>query len=350
MDLMPTFRAALPLAAALLAGCASYRAAPLPAEPRLADSVAQLTGVPASDWLTVAEVTRLALENNPDLRAVRAQRGVAQAQLLQAGLLPNPSVTGAILPLAAGVGTTFAWNAGLSFDVTSLITLSRRREAAAAGADQVNAQIVWQEWQTAGQARLLSVDVIEGSQLLAVLHRETALLASRVELSRQAVAAGNATLTTLAPDIAALQSATVQEQDQARLLLGKRHQLAALLGLQADAPLELVTEPELPALDLNAARRLLPSLAERRPDLIALRLGYAAEDAKLRAAILAQFPKLTFGVTGGSDNSNVRNIGPQISLELPIFDRNQGNIAIENATRQQLYDEYTARLGSVRIS
>ena len=87
-------------------------------------------------------------------------------------------------------------------------------------------------------------------------------------------------------------------------------------------------------------------MAERRPDLVALQFGYAAQDEKLRAAILAQFPNLTVGVTGGSDNSNVRNFGPQITLELPIFDHNQGNIAIERATRQQLRDEFAARLAS----
>ena len=337
--------AALLLAAGTLAGCASYSPLPLPSRPRLAASADELPGAPHRP-LSVADVTVLALENNPDLRATRAQRGVAQAQLLQAGLLPNPSVTGSILPLAAGPGTTFAWNAGLSTDVTALVTLSARRRSARASARHVDAQIAWQEWQTVGQARLLATDVIEGDKILALLRRQSALLDGRVGRSRHAVAAGDATLTTLAPDIAAQQAARVQLQDQERQQLAKRHQLAALLNLSADTKLPLVAEPDLPALDLAAARAALPTLADRRPDLVALRLGYAAQDEKVRAAILAQFPKLTFGVTGGRDNTNVRNVGPQITLELPLFDRNQGNIAIERATRQQLHDEYAARLAA----
>ena len=79
---------------------------------------------------------------------------------------------------------------------------------------------------------------------------------------------------------------------------------------------------------------------------MALQLGYAAQDEKVRTAILQQFPNLTFGVTGGSDNANVRNVGPQIQLELPIFDRAQGLVATERATRQQLHDEYSARLAT----
>lgn len=35
-----------------------------------------------------------------------------------------------------------------------------------------------------------------------------------------------------------------------------------------------------------------------------------------------------------------------VSLTLPLFDRNQGNIAIERATRQQLHDEFSARLAA----
>jgi len=45
---------------------------------------------------------------------------------------------------------------------------------------------------------------------------------------------------------------------------------------------------------------------------------------------------LNIGLTGGSDTSNVRTIGPQITLELPVFDRNQGNRSRSSgATRAQ---------------
>jgi outer membrane protein TolC len=327
-----------------LTGCASYGPLPLENRPALAESIDRLGVEPGQQPLSVAEVARLAVVNNPDLRAMRAQHGVAQAQLLQAGLLPNPNMTGAILPLAAGQGETFAWNAGISIDVKSLITLSARKRSAAASARQVDAQILWQEWQITGQARLLSVDLIEGDRLLLLFRRQRELLEGRVALSRGAVAAGNETITALAPDVAALQSVRVQVNDQERLQLSRRHQLAALLGLLPDAPLKLAAEPDLPPLDLAAVEQALSTLPERRPDLAALRLGYDAQDAKVRAAILAQFPNLSFGITGGSDNSNIRNVGPQITLELPVFDRNQGNIAIERATRQQLNDEYAARL------
>ena len=330
-----------------VSGCASYRALPLPRSPGLADTVAALEGSPpVPRELTVSDIARLAVLNSPDLRAIRAQSGVSQAQLLQAGLPPNPLVTGSILPLAAGYGVTNAWNAGLSYDLKSLITLRARRRSAQETARQVDAQIVWQEWQTAGQARLLAIDLIEGERSLTLLGRTANLLSDRGRRSRAALAAGNATLATIAPDIAAVQSARSQINDFERQILIRRHQLNALLGLLPDVALPLAPQPDLPPFDPAAIVADLPTLPERRPDLIALQLGYRAADAKVRAAILGQFPNLIFGITGGSDNSNVRNVGPQISLELPVFDRNQGNIAIERATREQLHAEYAARLAA----
>ncbi len=329
-----------------LAACAGPAELPLPARPGLATGLADLQhqGIDPAAPLTVSEVALLAVENNPDLRAVRAQHGVARAQVLQAGLLPNPQVNGAFLPLVAGFGTTPAWNAGINEDIRTLITLSSTRKAARARADQVDAQILWQEWQVIGQARLLAVDIIEARRVLALLARNRRLFAGRYLRSQRAVAAGNETLTVSAPDLAALQTITTRIDDLQLQQLARRHQLNALLGLAPEVTVSLDPILDIPRFSPDAVARALPSLAERRPDLVALRLGYRAQNARLRTAILSRFPNLILGVTGGSDNANVRNAGPQVTLELPIFNQNQGNIAIERATRQQLHDEYAARL------
>lgn len=331
-----------------LAGCGGIPPLKLSDQASLAPSLQALRhdGLALSRPLTIAQLADLAVQNNPDLIAARAQHGVAEAQVLQAGLLPNPQVTGAILPLVAGVGTTEAWNAGISQDVKALVTLSANRRAARASADQVDAQILWQEWQTMGQVRLLAVDIIQGGRLIALLHRNSDLLAARYQKSKQAVQAGNETLSVSTPDLAALQSVTAQLHDQERQQLARQHQLNALLGLAPEVALNLDDRPDIQLWNPALVQQSLPTLAERRPDLVALQLGYRAQNAKLRAAILSRFPNLSFGVMGGSDNSNVRNFGPQITLELPIFNQNQGNIAIETATRRQLHDEYAARLTS----
>jgi outer membrane protein TolC len=91
---------------------------------------------------------------------------------------------------------------------------------------------------------------------------------------------------------------------------------------------------------------LLPALPQRRPDLVALQAGYAAEDQRYRAAILAQFPALSVGFQRSRDATNTYTAGMNVSLSLPLFNRNRGAIAIEQATREQLHADYEQRLNA----
>jgi outer membrane protein TolC len=77
---------------------------------------------------------------------------------------------------------------------------------------------------------------------------------------------------------------------------------------------------------------------------VGLRQGYQSQEQTVRAAVLAQFPKIILGFSHATDTTPVVTTGPGITIDLPIFDRNQGNVAIETATRQRLFDEYAARV------
>jgi outer membrane protein TolC len=329
----------------LLAGCAHYTALPLPHEAALAPSVAALPAPQAETApLGVDQVVALALANNPDLQAIRAKHAMGLAGVRQAGLLPNPSLTGAFLPLLSGVGTVPAWNIGLSQNIRSLIVYSSKKRTAGFAARQVDADIVWQEWQVAGQARQLAADLIVGQRSRASYEAAWRLLRDRNAKAEAALAAGNLTLVLVAPGRVALQTARSALDTLDQKLLSQRHQLNALLGLTADAALPLSDQAQLPPIDPAAIRASLASLPDRRPDLLALRMGYAQADEQLRQAILSQFPDLVLGGGVASDNSKVINAGPNIAVPLPIFDRGQGSIALARATRAQLHADYTARL------
>lgn len=347
---MPCARQVPAVLLALLGGCASY--APLPLEPasQLKHDAGQLDhgDQPLPAQLGPDDIALLALRNNPDLRNARSQRGLAQAQMLAAGIPPNPSLSGSYGFLLGGPGTADAVAAGITQDLRSLVTLSAKRAAARKAAAEYDASLLWQEWQTAGKARLLAVDLIEGEAQYGVLVQSRDLLQGRLQRSRAALAAGDATLAELVPDLSAAADLVKQLDDLQRQQETRRRDLNALLGLLPDAPVPLAAGLSLPPVDPAAVRALLPGLPNRRPDLLALQLGYQAQEEKLRGAILAQFPTLSLGVAYASDTSDVRTLGPQISFDLPLFDRNQGNIAIEKATRQQLHDEYSTRLDTAR--
>jgi len=335
------------LVSSVLGGCATYRPAPLPTVVELPHDVAQLQGAPSDGRaLDLPTIERLVLLNNPNLRAARAEHDAAQAQMLQAGLLPNPAINGSIGYLISGVGDANAWTAGISEDIRALITLSPRRQAAKAAAAQVDASLLWQEWQTVGKARLLVVDLVEGERLRVLQSHTLEQLQQRNRQLRQSIAQGNTDLTAASPDFVAAADAQTAYDDLQQRLLSQHHDLAALLGVAPDASIPLPATLELPAADDAHIRASAQHIERRRPDLVALQLGYQAQEATLRAAVLAQFPMFSLGYAASQDNSRVRNGGPAITFDLPIFDRNQGNIAIAKATRQQLHDEYVARLSS----
>jgi hypothetical protein len=176
------------------AGCASYRPEPLDTAPRMARDVAHIEvdaarmPLPAlrshrfdpGDGLDIDEVAMLAVANNPRLRLERDRLGVARAQAFAAGLLPDPQLAlTRDFPTNGGPGDTSAFSAGLSYDVNALLTRSARSAAASASARQVNLELLWQEWQVVGRARLLFVRSLEQQRLLDVLHENQKLFAKR---------------------------------------------------------------------------------------------------------------------------------------------------------------------------
>jgi outer membrane protein TolC len=58
---------------------------------------------------------------------------------------------------------------------------------------------------------------------------------------------------------------------------------------------------------------------------------------------------LGISINRARDTGNAHTTGLSISLILPLFSGNRGNIAIERATRKQLREEYRARLAQVQI-
>lgn len=349
------FRAGALGLAASLAGCASYHPLALPTRPNLAPGLAQLdlTLPPPEPGkaavklnpqgpLTPDEVGVAAILNNPDLKALPGKLDAAQADLLAATILPNPSLGFGYAFLVSGPGTADAITASISQDVRSIVTYSTRVHAAKARVRQVSADSLWQEWQVAQKARLLAVDINADEREIKLREQELDLLNRELKEIRAATAAGNLDLSAEAPLIAA---ATGAERDlaTARLTRLKDWQdLDALLGLQPTARFA-ISAPEPVKLPENIDP-LIESLPARRPDFVAFRLGYSAAESDVRAAILGQFPAFSLGGAGGSDTSEVVSVGPQITMDLPIFDRNQAKIAATRASRQQLHTEYQVRL------
>lgn len=357
---------ALPLA---LTACQSYHAHPLdeesvsaaltpPADDTLRIQASELEhpilqpiSLDLSDGLTPDEAAVVAVLANPSLRAARDARALSDAQLLQAGVLPNPQLSfDTDFPTGPNtVGEVNAWGLGLDWEMTSLITRNAKVEAATAQQKSVSLDIAWQEWQTAQAARIAVTQLIVLDAQTRLAQEMSDRLQKNLALVRDAVQRTQLT----ALDLAAAESAANQARANLIDLQGRteqqRLQLNRALGLPPDRHVPIQTGAGLPTnIDLPSDDDLTQGIEQRRLDLVALRRAYDAQEANVRRAILEQFPAISLGFHRAGDTGDFYNLGFGVSISIPIFDRNQGNIAIERATRQQLFDEYTNRLFEAR--
>lgn len=341
----------------MLGGCATYAPLPLPATSDLQGSVRALT-VQSGDLplretgghrfnlrrLDIDDVASIAVVHNPALRALRLKVGVAEAQAFQAGLLPNPQLSFDYGSLVSGPGMTNSMLIGFAQEILPLLTLSARKADAAATQRSVELDLLWQEWQVVSQARLLYVRAISYRQQLAILQRSRELFQDRYGATSTAMNRGDETLQTVTPDLVALRAAETQQRDLEQLVLKNKHDLNAILGLLPDAEIGLAGLPTLLRIDGRALNPVLQDLASRRPDLLALKAGYEAGEERVRISIIEQFPRLSIGSNNAKDTSAIYTQSVAVTVTLPLFDQNQGKIAIERATREQLRAEYQARL------
>ena len=340
--------------AGLLGGCALYHPLPLARGPNLIGALSGLrTQLPAlrsgeaprriatDKPLGLRDIGLLAVLNDPSLREERGEMDLAQAGLLQASLLPNPSANFSYEAFLGGIGTS-GWAASLSQDVRAILTYHPRVKSAHFLVRQVNADLLWREWQVAQQARLLGLELYWGGTSIDLSLREAKLIALEVRQARVAARSGALDLTALAPLLAA-KAAADQTLAALRLVQMRNWQtLDALLGLEPSVRFPIGAPRLRPPPSKLAS--LLATLPDRRPDLVALRLGYRSADEDVRSAIIGQFPAFALGGIWEDDNGNVRNAGPVANFDLPLFDRNQGQVARTRATRLALHEQYQARL------
>ena len=353
----------------LLAGCAKYQTQPL-TEKKLhrqlqTPSIEQLTvqakeikhpllqsiKFDLKDGLSPDEAAILAVLRNPKLRAIRDQHAISNAQLLQAGLLPNPQISYSFSAPSGGTdaGMNNAFGVGLSWQVTSLIWQESKISAAEKQQQSVDLHIAWQEWQIAQAAKLATYQLI-------VYTRQHALLtamAQRLEDNRARLQqAAEEGLVTELERVAAVSAknlvdirllALEQQQKQQQQRLNRTLGLKPYEWVKLQQAIQLASHISLPDYE-----PLITDIEARRLDLLALKQGYESQEERVHIAVLKQFPKISIGLNHALDNSNLYTMGFGVSMTLPIFDRNQGKIALERATRQQLFDQYSSRLFQAR--
>ena len=277
--------------------------------------LASASSAQASQSLSLPQALAAAFAQNPELAAAGREIGIADGERRQAGLLPNPELSWEVEDTRRDTSTT-------TVTLSQPLELGGKRGARIAVAGT-------------GQAKLgngLRADVVQAFH--AALRAQTAL-----ELAQQSQALTERGLRVVQGRVTAGQSSPV-EATRAQVQLAqaqaevRRAQTQRGVAYQALARL---TGSPLASFDLLQAANLSPGVAPSA-DALLDRVAQTAEwrlaaaqvergDASLGSEKAQRIPNLT--VSLGSqysreDRERVNVVG--LSMPLPLFDRNQGNV------------------------
>lgn len=296
------------------------------------------------------ELIAVALTLSPELRAKRLEIGEAQAFLIAAGLWPNPVLSLGYRP-GLGGARGYSAEANLLVELLRPWERSARKEAAAARVDETQAGIVAEEWRVVRETRTGRLSVLFQEQTLAVLGEEIALRESTLALARKRREVGEGT--ELDISLAELELAEIR-RDRRRAdteLASARRDLNRILGLPPEYALKLSDSGKMIAItvfddlpDPEVDRRLLAGRFELR----AKEASYRKAEHELELAVYRQFPALFVGPSASREPESGNYLGAALSLELPLFNRNQAEIAEKENLRERTHAEYAALLHRLR--
>ena len=300
--------------------------------------------------LTIDEAVQIALLNNRSLQATYEELGIAQADLVQAGLLRNPLFGASFRFPDKTVGGHRSTNTEFSVvqDFLDLLVRPLRKKVAAAQFEQTKLRVGNTILNLAAEVRSTYYALQADEQTLEMRRTVVQATEAAVDIATRQHDAG--TLKTL--DLANQQGF----HDQAKLdmtrtdiqIVADRERLNRLMGIWgADTMWKLPERlPELPESEIPMEH--LESIA------VSQRLDLAA--ARQETQVIAHALSLTrryryfyvFDVGVDSEHDvadDVTFTGPNLTLELPIFDRRQASISrLEAQLRQSLQ-----RLASLAI-
>lgn len=278
-----------------------------------------------ADELTADEAVQIALLNNRRLQAQFESLGIAQADLVEAGLLENPVLS--LTVYSGDPGTNI--EGAVVQDLISLLSLSVRKKIAGAQADRVNAEAAQAALGLAAEVKAQYYTVVGDAQALELAQQVVTSTEAAAELAKRQYDAG--TLSRREQTIQqAFYAQTVLEVAQAQVqLAADRERLNRLLGLWGED-----TRWKVPS-RLPRVPQALPSLEQLETISVTQRLDLLAAKKEAEAAAQAlhltrQFRYLSafgIGVFYKREDDGEKFFGPEIELGLPIFNQGQARIA-----------------------
>nr|WP_285864997.1 TolC family protein [Pseudomonas sp. BGr12]MDL2423637.1 TolC family protein [Pseudomonas sp. BGr12] len=285
--------------------------------------------------LTLDNALRAARDNNPELAAVRWDIDIAEGERRQAGVLPNPELGWEVEDTRSGKQTT-------TVSVSQMFELGGKRGARldVAGRDADIAALELER-----QGNVLRADVIAAFQAAVQAQEGLQLAEQSLQLSERGlqvvqgrVKAGSASPVEATRAQVQVSEVRLERGRAEQALTVAYQQLAAVTG----APMARFDSVEGRSDDDAAvpSRTVLLERLEQTADMRLARLQIDQREAALALARTQRIPDLTVSVGSQyseTDRERINVVG--LSLPIPLFDRNQGNILAAARRADQARDQ-----------
>lgn len=288
---------------------------------------------------------------SPEISIAFNEVGVKQAEEVQAGIIPNPiaaiEIDGADAIVSSRRGRG---DRDIFYSLSQLIELGGKRSARQREAAFNTSIALWEleaaRLDVASNVAKAMVDVIAAQEYAKVAAEQKNLAQEVLESTSRKAQAGKLTpLQVRKAEIAHATATLTVEKTERRLTLARK-KLAACWG-SSIVDFNHVVYPFFEAEPLPQVQTLVAELANN-PDLLKMEVEICTAKELIALEKAQGIPDvvLTTGYINDQDDGDSWMFG--VSIPLPIFDRNQGNISRAKKLLCQLYEDQRAR--SVQLS
>ena len=283
--------------------------------------------------LSVDDAVQIALLNNRGLQSTYAGLGLAEADLVQAGRLQNPTFGFK----HTRTGDDALIERTLTFNLLRLLTLPLATRIEGRRFEQTKLLVADAALKVAADTRRAYVDAVAAQQSVAYAKQVNASAAAGAELANRLAAVGNWSQLDLLREQAFYADTTSAVGRSAKEAVATREKLTRLLGLSSNEVNYTLPErlPDLPSSTLDLPQ--VEQIAVRdRLDIQAGQLQLQETAASLGLSKATRFVNvLDLGYVRNSASGQQTAPGYELTVEIPLFDWSRARVARAEATYLQ---------------
>jgi outer membrane protein TolC len=289
--------------------------------------------------LSVDDAVQVALFNNKGLQASFYELGISEADLVQAGRLPNPRFA----MLYAKNGGEYKIEQALTFNIFSLVTMPKAKEIEGRRFEQTQRQTILEVLRLANETRKAYYVAVAADQGERYMQQVMTAAESSAELARRMKQAGNWSALDQAREQGFYADAALGYARAKQSRINAYEQLTKLMGLWGQQTQFKLPErlPDLPG-TAEEQGNIEQMAMEQRMDLQTMKLQTEALAKQLGLTKTTRFINvLEFGparVLEGRRSESYKN-GFEIAFELPIFDWGDARVARAEAIYMQAVNQ-----------